>query len=424
MANREARPFHWMQGTSVLLVTLLLVTTVSCDGSHASRSALTDDYAVQFGGAAGVLELTIGDSGRAEYEFAEVFDMLIAHDGTVWVADGNHTTTPVTSPRLRQYDSLGRFLRHIGRSGGGPGEYRAPYALAQLRDNRIAVRDNSWPERVHLYSPDGSFDTTWTLAANMRWSVGAGGAIHVDTSGAVWLPIQQGRPGPNQRGYRYMRMRPDGTMIDEVPPPILPRVERERVSVTRQLPGGGVSVAGLTIPFQARAVAALSPFGYFATARTDKYEITFRAVNDTVFAGSAVSDAPSSSVAHTRQPVPLETTERADAQRKLDAEATSLGVSAPEVAKHKPILRHIAYSEDGRLLVFVSAPSQRNENGEWVEPIVMDLYDRQLNFVGAVQLPPSFWPVRVVGNSAWGLYRQPDGAVVVRRYRISPQGDD
>jgi hypothetical protein len=53
-------------------------------------------------------------------------------------------------------DARGRFVRTIGKQGGGPGELMAPTALAVLADGTVAVSDLG-RGAISVFAPDGSF---------------------------------------------------------------------------------------------------------------------------------------------------------------------------------------------------------------------------------------------------------------------------
>ncbi|MGH7426950.1 MAG: 6-bladed beta-propeller [Candidatus Methylomirabilaceae bacterium] len=99
-------------------------------------------------------DLTIGTaSGDASYEFAKVWDVAADERGGIYVADPGRR-------EVLAYDSTGRFRRIIGRSGEGPGEFRAPTGV-EWRDGVLAVLDYV-VSRVSFFTADGVLvrDTT------------------------------------------------------------------------------------------------------------------------------------------------------------------------------------------------------------------------------------------------------------------------
>lgn len=79
------------------------------------------EYCLSFGGP---------DAGVARLERPQ--SLLIAPDGTIWVADAcNH--------RICHFDADGRFLGAFGRAGQGPGELWFPYSVDMLSDGTLVV---------------------------------------------------------------------------------------------------------------------------------------------------------------------------------------------------------------------------------------------------------------------------------------------
>ena len=90
------------------------------------------------------LVVTIGtDSGDAS--FASIRSLLYARNGELLVVDHR-------SKEVKVFDSMGAFLRRIGRTGAGPGEFADPYSLAWLGDT-LALLDPG-NSRIGLFGPD------------------------------------------------------------------------------------------------------------------------------------------------------------------------------------------------------------------------------------------------------------------------------
>jgi hypothetical protein len=363
------------------------------------------------------LELEIGADSKSDdprYELGEVLDARIMQDGNLWLLDGHFANGALSAPQIRVFDSRGVFVRRVGSAGNGPNEYRAPYALAQLRDGRVVVRDDAFPDRLHLYHLDGRPDTTWMLRPRTRWLVGAGSALQVDSSGTVWVAMRTGRPG-HQSEVSFMRMRPNGTVIDQVDLPALPEVASPVASMTRVLPGGGTTNVGITVPFQAAAVWALGPSGRFAIARTDQYSVTLKVADD-------AKGVPPSRIARSSTIVPIDGAERASLRRGMEEEARRLGIATtvalPEVPKRKPPLINVSFADDGALLVFLSAPSTR-AGERWEDHSALDVYGTDQRYRGQVSLPDGLRFIQFRANRLLGVWQDSTGAQVLRRYRLT-----
>jgi len=92
-------------------------------------------------------DLKIGDPTRDDYYFPRGVSIAVDREGNLYAADfGNK--------RVQMYDRSGRYLRTIGRTGQGPGEYGFPGNVEVDADGNVCV--NSSPFIV-VFSPAGLF---------------------------------------------------------------------------------------------------------------------------------------------------------------------------------------------------------------------------------------------------------------------------
>jgi len=372
-----------------------------------------------------VLELSIGDDVAAapEYQFALIRSILITLDGTIWVGDVTPGGFARGTPLVRQYDGEGTFVRQVAREGDGPGEYRQPEGLVELSDGRVAVRDLAPPGKVVLFTADGQLSETWTSyslgAGPMRFGSGTNSALRVDVGGVLWLPIMDfgvsSASGPPP--IQFLRIQPDGTVLDTVQPPSLPAVERDEV----QLEHGTYS--SLYEPF---AMSAWSPMGTFAVARTDQYRIEVlpppEVSNADVGASPPATISPSSFIVRNVPLVPVSPADRAAERERFEQWISAVEpgsrVAVPDIPEHKPPIRRILFADDGQLLVWVHMPS-RLQDGEWTEAQAFDVFDPEGALLGRVVLPDSFRFYGMREDMIWGVFTDSLDVQSVRLYTVS-----
>ena len=368
-------------------------------------------------------ELTVGEGFEAsrDYQFFGIRAVEVGEDGTLWVLDGEGQ-----SALLRQFDHEGRFLRTVGGLGQGPGEFRDPAALALLSDGRLALRDRTAPDRLTVYAHDGSHDATWRIPG---WGDRGGGgsfAVSADTKGVVWVRFQGFRRPTGPRHLRpppvFVRMGPDGVVLDTVPTPTPPDVPRDSLQIVRTRSGGGVSILGIGVPYQPRGGWGLSPSGAFAVYRTDHYRVEiFSPVALPETEGRSSLAVPSLVITRDVQPVPVSEAERRALRRTMEEEVEraggARGVRIPEVPRFKPPIKGVRFGADGRVWVSVSIPSVSRE-GRWVDPVAHDVFEPHGTFLGRVLIPERLAVARSRGHHLWGVFRGEYGVESVHRYRI------
>jgi DNA-binding beta-propeller fold protein YncE len=78
-------------------------------------------------------------------------------NGDVYVAESHSDVAdPKLVARISVFDKNGRFLRVIGKTGTGPGEFRTPHALKWDSKGRLVVADRH-NHRIQILTKDGAF---------------------------------------------------------------------------------------------------------------------------------------------------------------------------------------------------------------------------------------------------------------------------
>lgn len=87
--------------------------------------------------------------GDTPESFARVVGMRRLSDGTIVVADGGEF-------QLKYFDAAGRFLRSVGRNGGGPGEFQGIAQLFTCGADSLVVWD-PWQPRASVFDGRGQY---------------------------------------------------------------------------------------------------------------------------------------------------------------------------------------------------------------------------------------------------------------------------
>jgi DNA-binding beta-propeller fold protein YncE len=134
-------------------------------------------------------------------------------NGDVYVAE-SHTgvTTPNLIGRISVFDKNGKFLRVIGKSGTGPGEFRTPHALEFDSRGQLIVADRH-NHRIQILTKAGKFIGEYA-------DFGRSSGLAVDKNDVIYTADSEStdRVHPGwQRGIRIGSLK-DGKVTMFVPP--------------------------------------------------------------------------------------------------------------------------------------------------------------------------------------------------------------
>jgi NHL repeat len=108
----------------------------------------------------GKLLMTLGQPGvpgNDHDHFNAPSDILVAPDGSVFVADGHGGDT---NTRVVKFTSDGKYIKEWGKKGKGPGEFDAPHSLAMDSAGRLFVADRG-NNRIQIFDQEGKYLTEW-----------------------------------------------------------------------------------------------------------------------------------------------------------------------------------------------------------------------------------------------------------------------
>jgi hypothetical protein len=363
-----------------------------------------------------VPELRIGQlDGPDEYTFANIYQVLPALHGGVYVYDG-------TLDALRQYDSAGTFVRQVGRKGAGPGEFQEPNGVATLPDGQLVVWD-ARHQRMNLYDTSGTFVRSWRLATNLYSSR----ALFIDTAGTIYTlhmldEFDAEHPmAPRREGL--VRLTADGTIRDTIPAPPLP--EPARLSAVIRM-SGGVGTTSRPLPYAPQPDWLVSPLGYLVSTAADRYAILLHRAGHPLRIEREVP------------PVAVEADEKANLTERITAQfrrsTPNWRWEGPSIPDTKPPIRYITLDAEGRIWVTRSLPSVPLEPdpdadppapnapppARWREPVAYDVFAPDGHFLGHLPVPRRTSLLYMRGDTAWASVRDSLDVPTVVRFRVEP----
>jgi DNA-binding beta-propeller fold protein YncE len=110
--------------------------------------------------------MTLGERGVAgggQTHFTKPSDVLVAPDGSIFIADGHDAGG---SNRIVKLDSQGNFLMEWGETGSANGQFSDPHALAMDSRGRLFVADRN-NNRIQIFTQDGEHLASWTQFARI-----------------------------------------------------------------------------------------------------------------------------------------------------------------------------------------------------------------------------------------------------------------
>ena len=372
-----------------------------------------------------VQEIAIGvEEGSEEYTFGQITEVEVGPAGEIHVFDRQ-------VPALRVYDTAGRFIRTLGRKGGGPGEYEAANGVGVHRDGRVVLWD-AGKASINVYAADGTSQTSWPVPGGGGFYTSNG--LFTDTAGSTYIRTTIADPpktgnAPQSRVFGtsgLVKWNREGVVVDSLAPPESPI---QPTYITAQREG---SMSRNSVPFAPGFSWTFSPHGYFVSARTDRYAVTLSRPQ-----GKPIR------IEREMEAVAVDDEERADAEliatagmRMTDPTWRWSGPSIPTV---KPFIRAISAGEDGRIWVSIARPGERVPEGEraappsvqvgearrvpdpkWRQPLVYDVFEPSGRFLGRVSAPAKTTFRAMRGDHVWAVRRDSLDVEQVVRYRLTP----
>jgi DNA-binding beta-propeller fold protein YncE len=139
---------------------------------------------------AGELLMTIGtpgEPGDPPRRLTRPNGVVVAPSGEIFIVDGHG---PVGPNRLMKFAADGTFIRTIGDTGYGPGQFLEPHDIAMDSQGRLFVADR-YNNRIQILSQEGEFIASWT-------QFGRPSGIYIDENDIIYVADSESGPAPNQ----------------------------------------------------------------------------------------------------------------------------------------------------------------------------------------------------------------------------------
>lgn len=345
--------------------------------------------------------LSVGghDAGLAS-QFGTIAGLDIGPQGRMYVAD-------TQAQSVKVFDASGAYLRSIGRAGSGPGEFDGNIAGVFVVGEDVIVPDLA-NQRISRFNFEG------TLISDHRQDMARGIPLRFDMAGDRLVAQRRLRAlndsaGPARDAIVALPL--DGSAID---------------TLARLAPGQSVQITGelpKIRPFAPDPVWDADPSGRLVTAMTDAWRFEVR---DSAGRLERVISRPYERgrvTARDRQSVEDALRRKYDEQG-VPPEASRAVIEAMEFADYLPALTSVALGPNDSL--WVQIPLSDEELATRGATLAVDdmgsrrwgVFDADGRYMGTVQFPTRFRPIRSVGSLFYGISTDDLDVQSVKVYRV------
>jgi hypothetical protein len=352
-------------------------------------------------------EVDIGTAeGEAAYQFGQITGIDVGTDSSVYVLDQQART-------VRVFDSAGTFVREMGRPGSGPGELgQTAFNVLLGPGDTVFVADMMQP-RVNRYGPDGQDAGTIPLpvtqSLSVKWAITGDGML-----------VHQTRTIPNASqteaaasDFLFVRDR-SGALRDTLL--ALPAGKSVQFAGTGQMPRIRL--------FDSEPIWALMDDGKVMFGINTDYSIQVYDSNGRLqrvvrraFQQRPVTDGD-------RQAF-LKFLEEAWGRAGVPPQVMPQLIQSVSFADVYPAFANLMGGPEGSVWVqrVQSADDVAARGGEFdvqdVGAPVWDVFDAEGRYLGALELPDRFTPMRIKGDRVWGVWRDDLDVQHVLRLRVT-----
>lgn len=392
--------------TLSLLVPALLVS--ACGDRRAADTGVTVDTLP--GGIVRSISTAPAEPGRwtlelardvqpedgSEGELLEPIELALADDGSVIVFE--------ESGRVQVYDPSGRFVRAMGRSGSGPGEFQA--GMLALRGDTLLVAD-PLNQRVSAW-----LWRTGALVAEQRTVCCVWSSVGTDAEGRLWVPMLGSPPDSGFTfSQTYHRTTATGGGADTVialerrglPRGTPWRISTERMQMT------------MDVPLQPKAIFVPDPKGGLITGWSGEYSLrlTSDGRDTTALFGRtwtpvSVTAAEKSRIVEARVALQMQT-------RQFDEATWRRALDPSLIPSTRPAWESVSVDGHARRWIGVSQADSTRRS--------FDLFSPEGRWLDTVHVSHALWPLQS-SEPAWAreevavIIEAEDGRPMLRVFAI------
>ena len=319
-------------------------------------------------------DMRFGEGDDPDTSFSQVAIFVVTDDGNLIAAD-------IKDRRIMVFDENGKYLRDIGKSGQGPGEFQIPGGLALTPNNEVMIED-SIARRLAFFTVDGEFIKNVSVADKLSLV-----NLVIDGEGN-YLGRQLGMEG--QKMYFEMKK------FDQELNPIF---TMDKVEFDIPIPGSGVKIDIMDMI----TVYLFDSSGNTFYGRNRDYEFK-------------VYDKQGTHIRSIRKDFKKVKVTQEDIDMMLDRMPSNMmgGVDPSEMfefPKEFPPYQIFSLDEQDRL--FVRTWVKGKEDGAYI----IDVFDAEGRFISQLEskLDLRMWK----GGKVYGLEENEDGFMLVKRYKVS-----
>ena len=350
-------------------------------------------------------ELSIGgglEETRPEYIFGQIAAIGLDPSGNIYVSD-------MQAQEVRSYDATGAHLHTYGRPGSGPGELGFGVAGLGIVGDQLLIADAIGNQRITRYSIDGeylgSFPFDITQGVPFRWDASD---THPLVAQRRLLSLTGEDLGP-PTGDPVMSFDPDGNVTDTLL--VL------TAGSSFQIQGGQVQFRF----FDPEPMWDLGDDGWLVSALNSIYRIEVRDPSGTLvriverpFEPKAVTQADQDAVMGAIRDLLGE--------QGLPPEAMDLITQQASFAETFPAFASILAGPDGSLWVqrlrSGSELGGEDFNVQDLGSPVWDVFDAEGRYLGEVEVPARFQPLRFSADLVYGIGRDELDFAGLKKYSV------